>query len=273
MSLIGTRAAVAAASVAVALAVGAAPALAGTYTLDLAVPSSATVGQPVIIQATGSNPADDFFSSWLDIAAIPASVLSACPAGYLNASQVAGSTSSQGGENIATALREDVDSAGNFSMPVAYTPGTAGRFLICGYTNDGATGTLTTASKVIDVQGAATPAPGPTPAPSPSPAPAPGVAPSPAPVSSSPVLAKPALIAKPSVRRTGKKLVCSPGRWANNPSRYSYRWLVNGKAKRGATTRTMRVTRALRGKRVQCRVTASNAGGFATVVTRALRIR
>src|SRR4051812_25052184 len=139
MSLTRTRAIVATAALAAALAVGAPPALAGTYTLDLAVPAGATVGQPVIIQATGSNPADDFFSSWLDVAAIPTSVLSACPAGYLNASQVASSTSSQGGDNVATALREDVDSAGNFSMPLAYNPGTAGRFLICGYTNDGAT--------------------------------------------------------------------------------------------------------------------------------------
>ena len=106
MSLIGTRAFAATVSLVAALAVGAPAAFAGTYTLDLAVPSSGTVGQPLVIQATGSNPADDFFSSWLDVAAIPTSVLSACPAGYLNASQVASSTSSQGGENIATALRE-----------------------------------------------------------------------------------------------------------------------------------------------------------------------
>jgi hypothetical protein len=272
MSLIGTRAFAATVSLVAALAVGAPAAFAGTYTLDLAVPSSGTVGQPLVIQATGSNPADDFFSSWLDVAAIPTSVLSACPAGYLNASQVASSTSSQGGENVATALREDVDSAGNFAMPIAWTPGTAGRFLICGYTNDGATGTLTTASKVIDVQGATAPAPGPTPGPSPSPSPGP-VAPAPAPVSSSPAVAKPAVIARPSLRRVGKKLACGPGSWANSPSGYSFSWLVNGKTKRGATGRTVRITRALRGKRAQCKVTAANAGGLATAVSRALRIR
>jgi hypothetical protein len=268
------RSVVATAAVAAALAVGAAPALAGTYTLNLAMPSSATVGQPLIIQATGSNPADDFFSSWLDVAAIPTSVLSACPAGYLNASQVASSTSSQGGENVATALREDVDSAGNFAMPIAWTPGTAGHFLICAYTNDGATGTLTTASKVIDVQSAAAPTPGPTPSPSPSPSPAPGpTGASPAPVSSAPAVVKPSAMTRPTVRRTGKKLTCSGGSWANNPSTYTYNWLINGKAKRGATSRTMRITRALRGKRAQCRVTASNVGGSATAVSRPLRIR
>jgi hypothetical protein len=75
------------------------------------------------------------------------------------------------------------------------------------------------------------------------------------------------------LRRVGKKLACGPGSWANSPSGYSFSWLVNGKTKRGATGRTVRITRALRGKRAQCKVTAANAGGLATAVSRALRIR
>jgi hypothetical protein len=143
----------AAGGVLVALGAAASPALGSTYTLNLSAPPSGAVGQPMIIQASGSNPADDFFYSYLDVDAIPASVLSSCPSGYLEASQIATSTYAQGGEWVAVAQRENVDAAGNWSMPVAYTPSVPGRFLICGYTNDGATGTLATASLAVDVQG------------------------------------------------------------------------------------------------------------------------
>jgi hypothetical protein len=244
----------AAAGVLVAFAAGTTPALGATYTLNLSAPPTAVIGQPMIIQATGANPADDFFSSWLDVDAIPTSVLSTCPSGYLNASQVASSTFAQGGENLATALREDVDSAGSFSMPIGYTPRTPGRFLICAYTNDGATATLTTASLTLDVQGTGTPAPGPS--------------------STSPLphrIERPANVKQPRVTRSGRNLVCSRGRWSGSPSRYSYRWLVNGNAKRGASGRTLRVTRKLRGRRVQCTVTASNAAGETRVASRPYR--
>lgn len=127
------------------------------YTLSLAGPSTATVGQPIVLQATGSNPPDDFFSSWLDVHAVPASVLATCPAGYLNASQVAGSTWAQGGEGIAIAQRENVDPAGNFSMPLAFSPRVPGQFLVCAYTNDGATWTHTSASLTLTVQAPSTP--------------------------------------------------------------------------------------------------------------------
>jgi hypothetical protein len=228
----------------VAFGLGATPALGGTYTVNLSAPPTAVVGQPTIIQATGANPADDFFSSWLDVHAIPTSVLSTCPSGYLNASQVASSTFAHGGENVAIAQREDVDSAGNFSMPIGYTPRMPGRFLICAYTNDGATATLATASLILDVQGAGAPAPTHSPT-------------SPAPQG----MARPANVTKPRVRRSGGKLLCNRGRWRNSPSHYSYRWLVNGRAKRGARGQTLRITRQLRGRRVQCTVTASNAAG------------
>ena len=131
----------AAAGILIALGAAASPAWGDGYTLNLSAPPTAAVGQPVVIQATGSNPPTDFFSSWLDVSAIPASVLSACPVGYLNASQVASSTYAQGGEVVANGQREDVDAAGNFSMPIVYTPTMPGQFLICGYTNDGATAT------------------------------------------------------------------------------------------------------------------------------------
>jgi hypothetical protein len=232
------------------LGVGATPALGQTWTLSLSAPSSSVVvGQTIIIQASGSNYQEPIvdFSSYLTVVAIPTSVLSACPADYSSGKQVALSSGAQGGEVLDEFHSEDEDAAGNFSMPVAYTPGTPGRFLICGYSDDAAASTLATASLALNVE--ASSGPGPNPA------------------------AEPASVKRPRVRRSGKKLVCQRGSWSNNPSRYSYRWLVNGKRKRGARRRTLGVTRKLRGRKVQCRVTAHNAAGATTAISRRLRIR
>lgn len=230
------------------LGVGATPALGQTHTLNLSAPSStAAVGQTIIIQASGSNEQEPIvdFSSYLTVVAIPTSVLSACPADYSSGKQVALSSGAQGGEVLDEYHREDEDAAGNFSMPVAYVPRLAGRFLLCGYTDDAATTTLATASLVMNVKGPS--APGPT--------------------------AKPVSVEKPRVRRSGTKLVCQRGTWSNKPSRYSYRWLVNGNRKRGASGRKLGVTRKLRGHTVQCRVTAYNAAGATTARSRPLRVR
>jgi hypothetical protein len=233
------------------LGVGATPALGQTHTLNLSGPSTAAVGQTIIIQASGSNEQEPIvdFSSYLTVVAIPTSVLSACPADYSSGKQVALSSGAQGGEVLDEYHREDEDAAGNFSMPVAYTPGTPGRFLICGYTDDAATSTLATASLTITVGGGS--------------APGPGAAPSP----------KPASVQRPRVRRSGKKLVCQRGSWSNNPTRYSYGWLVNGRRKQGASGRKLGITRKLQGRKVQCRVTAHNAAGAASALSRPLRIR
>jgi hypothetical protein len=75
------------------------------------------------------------------------------------------------------------------------------------------------------------------------------------------------------VRRSGRTLICNRGRWSNSPSHYSYGWLVNGKAKKGASGQKLRLKRKLRGRRVQCTVTASNAAGVTKAASRHLRIR
>jgi hypothetical protein len=236
---------------ALALGVAAAPALGADYNLSITGPSSATVGQPIVFQATGSNPATDFFSSWLDVYAIPASAVGTCPAGYLTASQLANTT---GGETITNAQREDADSAGQFSMPFGYSPARSGRMLICGYTNDGATGTLATSFSSLDVQSSGSGGGG-------------GGG-----GGNSPVLAKPANTAKPSLKRKGKKLVCRPGGWAGSPDGYAYGWRVNGKKKSGAHGQKLKISRGLRGRSVQCQVTAFNDAGATTAISRVLRV-
>jgi hypothetical protein len=240
------------------LGAAASPALGQSYTLNLSGPPTATVGQPTMFQARGSNPPDDFFSSWLDVSAIPTSVLAACPEDYLNANQVARSAYAQGGEVVVTAQRENVDALGNFSLPFGYTPTKPGRFLLCGYTNDGATWTHVTSSLIVNVQGGSSP--GPPPAPTATPAPRTGTP-------------KPVNVKKPRVRRRAGKLARNRGRWSNAPERFSYRWLVNGKRMRGATGQTLRVTRRLKSRKVRCRVAATNAAGSTTALSRTLRVR
>jgi hypothetical protein len=248
----------------VALAAAASPAPADPgYTVNLSAPPSAAVGQPIVIQASGANPPTDFFASWFDVHAIPTSVLSACPDGYLNASQVASSTFAQGGEVVANGQRENVDASGNWSMPLAFTPKVPGQFLICGYTNDGATYTFTRASLVLTVQASSTPGPVQPPQPQPG-APTPGAV---QPPQTGQGTARPVNVGKPLVKRSGGALACNRGRWSNAPTRFAYAWLVDGKAQKGAGGQKLRITRKLRGHRVQCKVAASNAAGVTTMVS------
>jgi hypothetical protein len=232
---------------ATALVLATAGSASAAETLSLSGPSSAAVGQPVVIQASGNdNPADG--TLYLELDSIPTSAATTCPDSYLSGSQLATST---GGSLVALDDRELEDGAGNFSMPVGYRPPSAGGWLLCGYTDDGATDTLAAASLVLTAT------------------PAGGAPPQPGPVSPS---AKPANTARPRVSRSHKKLVCSPGSWSGSPTSYSYRWLVNGKPRSGATGRKLGITRKLRGHRVQCGVRATNAAGGATALSSPFRV-
>ena len=155
--------------------------------------------------------------------------------------------------------RENFDANGNFSMPLGYTPKSAGGVLFCGYTDDGAADTLATASTLVNVT-APPSGSGPSPTPTPTPTPAPHR------------LGKPVDVVPPHVFRSGHNLVCSKGSWSGTPSSYTYGWLVNGKAKRGAHGTKLAVTRPLRGHRVQCSVTARNAAGSSTALSRPLSV-
>jgi hypothetical protein len=205
------------------------------YTLTLSAPPSATVGQPLVIQASGTDPTDAG-TLYLDIDEISTSVVSTCPSGYLVGSQLATST---GGKLVAFIIRENLDAAGNFAMPIGYTPSAPGAQILCGYTEDGATNTLANYTLPITVNAA-----GGSPTPSPS-----------------PTVARPASTGKPRVSRAGKKLTCHPGSWSGNPSAYRYGWLVNGRKKHGAHSKRLSISRGLRRHKVQCTVVASNAAG------------
>jgi hypothetical protein len=213
--------------------------LADTFALKLSLPSSGTAGKVLAVTASGSDPTDAG-ALYLEIDAIPASLATSCPTGYLNGSQLASSSSS--GALIAFDQPEDFDASGNFSNVNGYTPGSAGQFLLCGYTDDGAGDTLAIASMNVTIT-AATP----------------------------PVL-KPVNTAKPRVTRKGDTLSCSAGHWKNAPLKYSYRWLVARKLKRGAHGRTLGSAHTLHGRVVRCSVTASDSAGATTATSAAFTV-
>jgi hypothetical protein len=229
-------------------ALGAAP-----RTLNLSGPTTAVVGQSVIFQVSGKSapPAEYWDLSWIEVVAISERVLSTCPAGAQEATGIAETTT--GGAVLAISMRENKDEAGNFTNQVGATPSAAGGVLICAYTANDVGATLSRAELKLSILGG----PGGGGA-----SPTQGAGPG----------AKPKNVKPPRVTRSGRKLVCNPGSWSNGASGYSYRWLVNGKARKSASGPGLRVTRKLRGRKVQCSVTASNAAGTTTEVSRGLRL-
>ena len=217
------------------------------YTLTLSAPQTATVGTAFVMTASGTEPIDQG-ALYLDVYEIPASVVTTCPSGYLQAGQLAGST----GNDVAFYDRETPDGSGNFSMPVAFTPSKAETELFCAYTDDEATDTLAgPASALVTISapsagggsGGGSGGGGGNPAPK---------------------VTKPVNTGKPKVTRSGRTLSCSRGSWTESPGHFAYDWLKKGKAVKGAHRSKLSVTPALRGHKVQCSVTASNIAGSAS---------
>jgi hypothetical protein len=237
---------------AIAAAAQAAPALGADFSLSLSGSSTGVVGRPMLLQATGKNPppAEYWFPTWLQVDAIPAGSISACPAEAQQSTQFVVAT---GGEHLAFAHRENPAADGSFTHPVGFTPKQPGRWLICGYTTVTILSTRATASLTVDATSASPPA---------------ALAPAPPPVAG----ARPANTRAPRISRSGGKLVCDPGRWTGRTGGYTYRWFVNGRRKRDADGGKLVITRGLRGRRLTCSVTASNAAGATTAVSRPRRL-
>ena len=243
----------------------AAPALASTYTIELSAPESAVVGQPIVMTASGIQPPPDQYwaTAWIQLASIPTYVMTSCP---LSGEDGLGVAEGTGGEIISIALRPNLDAVGNYANLIGYTPRWAGTRILCGYLDNGAGLTHARTGAYLDVTNppAAAPAPTPTPAPTATPAPSPTHA---------GAAAKPANLAPPRVTRSARRLTCHPGRWSGGASGYAYGWLAGSRQLKGASGSRLRVTPRLRWWKVRCSVTASNAAGSATVLSRPLRVR
>jgi hypothetical protein len=149
------RTAVATALAAAGLAAAASPALAAPgFSITVTGPESATVGKTILLTASGQNPtpAESWFNSYLEVNAIPTSVIASCPSEYLQGTQIAQASASAGGKHLAGPQVEVRDTDGTWSAPVAFTPSAAGKMLICAY-SENLTNTLAVDQHVINVQG------------------------------------------------------------------------------------------------------------------------
>ncbi|HTP18883.1 MAG TPA: hypothetical protein VMJ65_04725 [Solirubrobacteraceae bacterium] len=231
---------------AIALGVSAGPAGAdgNGYTLQMSAPSNPPAGQPFVITASGVSPPSGGVV-YLDIYEIPASVTTTCPAGYLDAGQLAGGS---GGDDVAFYDRETTDASGNFSMPVAFTPSKPGGYLFCGYTDDEATDTLAAATLVENAV-------------------SPGGGGGGGGGGQGQGEVKPMNTGKPHVSRSGNQLRCTRGSWANAPTHFAYHWVVGSRTKAGATSSKLTITHGLHGHKVRCGVKASNAAGSSSALS------
>jgi len=60
--------------------------------------------------------------------------------------------------------------------------------------------------------------------------------------------------------KVGKKLQAKAGAWAPAPDKFSYRWYRNGKPIKGATSKSYKLKKADKGKKITVKVTARGAG-------------
>ena len=76
-------------------------------------------------------------------------------------------------------------------------------------------------------------------------------------------------------RRVGGRMSCVPPAFANHPSRITTSWfhVDRGRQRAVARGRAYTVRRSDRGHRLNCRVTASNAGGYGTAIAAGAMIR
>jgi hypothetical protein len=116
---------------------------------------------------------------------IPTTVIPQCPGDHWSAWQVTFNT----GAVLTTTLREQPDLQDNFAFPLAFNPWAPGDHLVCAYTDDGQTHTITGTAMLLNVQPAASSPP--------------------------PAAAPPVNTSKPRLKRSGRKLVCRTGTWSN----------------------------------------------------------
>lgn len=239
--------ALAALAVCGSLAAGAAaPASAAPHTIQVSVAAQPVADRPMAVQLRGVvAPGEEFWDvAWIEVVALPAGVVQACPGSDGSALFVA---EGGGGQILAVSLRPGADPYGNFVNEVGWTPPAAGRFFLCAYLDDGEGLTLAGWELGVDVAGGSGRGGG-----------AAGGG------------SRPVNVLRPRVTRAGRTLTCHPGRW-ENAGRYSYSWLFDGRRSR-ATGREVTLTGDVRGHSAACRVRARGPGGSVTAVSRPLRL-
>jgi hypothetical protein len=231
----------------------AAPARAANHAINLHAPAQVPVGQAAAVDIDGvvAPPAEFWDESWIELVALPGS-LGSCPGDAGSAGLMAEQT----GLILGIALRPNADEAGNFTGRIAFAPTAAGVVLICAYLYNEVGYTWAAAGVRIEIVD------------SPAPAPPSGGGGGP-PASSQ----RPVNLTLPWVTRSGNRLVCHPGSWSNASGSFAYNWLLDGNLTEATGRRSPVPSRARRGHRFSCQVTAYGpGGGSATATSRPLRL-
>lgn len=225
-----------------------------TLSLSLAGPSVA--GQLTRIVASGQQTDVNSYAGGflLDVFAKDPTVDPTCAPDYMSESNNA---MNDPGES--RAVVGDWQGMGtSFSVPFSIVFPNSGSVLLCGYsiwiTDTAASGQLTfqvAGSSASQGQGAGNGSSG----------------------NQGQAVAKPVNERRPRVTRSGRQLLCSTGTWSGAPVAFSFRWSTGRHAIAHARGSRLRISRALRGHRVRCSVTAANAGGTATAASPAIEVR
>jgi len=80
-------------------------------------------------------------------------------------------------------------------------------------------------------------------------------------------------VARPWISLKRHVLTCHPGTWSNQPTSRAYRWSVKGNGRAIGAGSKLNVRRSLRGRKVVCQVTATNAAGSTAASSAAVRAR
>lgn len=247
---------VAAALALLGLAVAARPAAAANHEIRMSSPAHVPQGQSALIQINGvvAPPAEYWDSSWIEVVALPGTLMADCPGD----ADSAGSVAEQSGEILAIAMRPSADEAGNFANSVSFaaTAGT-GPVMICGYLYNEVGYTWAAALLRFEVVPAGGPSSGGSGEAGPSGGGSGG--------------AQPVSVRRPWVSYAHNHLLCHPGKWTGARS-YAYNWILDGTVRRTTRRRPYAPFGALRGHRVSCKVTAYGPGGSAWVTSPTIRV-
>lgn len=230
------------------LAVAAQSAAAATHYIHMSAPARIPVGASAVISIDGvvAPPAEFWDASWIEVVALPGTLMAECPGD----ADSAGSIAEESGNILAIAMRPNSDEAGNFANSVALTARAAGPVMICGYLYNEVGYTWAAALLRFDVvasgEGGTTG----------------GTAEGEKPVS----------LRGPWVTHSGRRVVCHKGSWSNARS-YAYNWYVDGSLRRTTSPRPVAPLPGYLGHRFACKVTAYGPGGSTSAMSRTIRLR
>jgi hypothetical protein len=246
-----TRLAVVVAALALlGLAPAAQPAAAATHYIHMSAPARIPLGESGLIHIDGvvAPPAEFWDESWIEIVALPGTLMPECPGDAGSA----GSIAEEAGNILAIALLPSADEAGNFANSVAFTARKVGQVMICGYLYNEVGYTWAAATMHLEAV---------------------------APVSGGgagngggAVGGKPVSVRRPWVTHSGKRLVCHKGAWSSARS-YAYNWYIDGSLRRETSPRPVAPVPAYLGHRFSCKVTAYGPGGSTSAMSPTIRLR